>query len=67
MQSSRQSFLGILYIILGFVLFLLAAGELLLRFAVIVLALWLISYGMQMRGAGTFRSLYWSWKNKNNR
>lgn len=64
MHGSGQSLLGLLYIILGVVLFLLAAGELLLRFAVILLSIWLIKYGMQMRGFGSFGAMYWQWRNK---
>lgn len=65
MQQTSTSVLGLFYMILGFILFLLAAGELLLRFALIILALWLISYGMQLRGLGSITRFYWQWQNRN--
>lgn len=59
--------LGLLFIILGLVVLLAAAGDLLLRIAVAIVALMIINYGMQLYGmplgaALTRMWVYRSWR-----
>lgn len=55
----HKSQLGILYIILGIIIFMLAAGELLLKLMFALAALWLIAYGVQVYTGKPVNLVFW--------
>lgn len=57
-SDHRKNPFGILYIIIGTIIFLLAAGEFLIRLLFAGLALWLISYGLQCM-TGRSNVIFW--------
>lgn len=58
MTHSRYTlFLGYLIMLSGFVLLILAAGELIIRFLLALGALIIINYGMRMAGGGSIQSM----------
>ena len=49
-MQSNSRFFGLIFIVAGLVLFMLAAGELLLRITVALFGLKLVNDGLRMRG-----------------
>lgn len=56
-QVSGNSIFGYVAIICGFILLILAAGELLLRVFVALVALMIINYGMRLTGSGSMQTI----------
>jgi|GEM_PF-3333191 len=56
-HSRYTSFLGYLIILSGFVLLILVAGELIVRFLLALSALMIINYGMRLTGGGSMQSM----------
>jgi len=62
MYYIKQNYwLGLLFIILGFILLIAVAGDLLARFILVLMALGLINYGLQLRGMPTLPMLIRMW------
>jgi hypothetical protein len=57
----QNNVLGLLFIILGFVLLIVVAGHLLARAIMILIALGLVNYGLQMRGMPPLQVLIRMW------
>jgi len=57
----QNNLLGILFIILGVVLLVAVAGHLLVQAVMILIALGLINYGLQMRGMPSLQMLVRMW------
>lgn len=55
---------GIFYIILGTIIFLFFAGDLILKLALAMLGLWLILYGIQKWTGSPVTMLFFNWKNR---
>ena len=55
----HKSQLGILYIILGIIVFIIAAGEFLLKLMFALMALWLIAYGVQVYTGKPVNLVFW--------
>lgn len=55
----HKSPLGILFIILGLILFIIVAGEFLIRLLFAFLALWLIAYGIQLWTGKPLNIIFW--------
>ena len=55
----HKSPLGVLFIIAGVVLFLVVAGEFLVKLALALMALWLIAYGVQLHTGRSVNMFFW--------
>lgn len=55
----QKSPLGLLFILLGLILFIAVAGEFLLRLLFALLALWLVAYGSQLWTGRPFNVFFW--------
>jgi len=51
---------GVIYLIIGIIIFLMAAGAFLLRLFFAVIGLWLIAYGAQLM-SGRPALFFWRW------
>lgn len=51
-----KDLLGLVYIVAGLVLIGFVVGELLIRLVFAALGLWIINYGLQMRGNASLKS-----------
>lgn len=56
---TKKSPLGILFIIGGIIIFILAAGELLVRLTFALIGLWLIAYGVQLGSGRSVNLIFW--------
>lgn len=65
MQHRTSNPLGVFYLIFGLILFIVVAGEFLLRLLIAVIALWFIFYGLQLWQGGQSRIMFWQFKNRN--
>lgn len=54
----HKSPLGILFIIVGIIVFIIAAGEFLLKLLFALAGLWLIAYGIQLHTGRTVNLLF---------
>lgn len=57
----HKSPLGILFVLLGLMLFIAVAGEFILRLLFALLALWMVAYGMQLWTGSPFNVLFWKY------
>lgn len=57
----QKSPLGILFVLLGLMLFIVVAGEFILRLLFALLALWMVAYGMQLWTGRPFNVLFWKY------
>lgn len=57
-MSTRNSALGMLYIILGFLLFILAIGTWMIRLALAALGIYIINYGLMLRGKPSLKYIF---------
>ncbi len=56
-RSFLNTFLGYIVILGGFTLLILAAGELVLRLVIALIALIIINYGMRLTGSGSMQTV----------
>jgi hypothetical protein len=55
----QRSPIGLLFIILGSILFIAVAGEFLVRLLFAALSLWLISYGFSLWTGRSYGTFFW--------
>lgn len=61
-MKQQQEFFGLLYIILGTIIFILAAGILIVRLLFAALGIWFIIHGFKLKTGWPLNVLFWSWR-----